>query len=519
MQLPSKPQTQNSNRFLTISLITGSIFMVYLILSLLFTPNENIRRITNSLEKDLKSLPAETRIDHIVFGIASNRNLWPQRKDYVRLWWRPRQMRGCVFLEKNENNTVSSNSINTTTTPSKNRTVSSKNTTLLSTPRNFLISNQNVSDTLSGTESDTDPDLPPVCISEDTSRFPYTYWGGLRSAIRVARAVTETVLLNHTNVRWFVFGDDDTIFFPDNLVKTLSKYDHRLWYYVGANSESFMQNKFFSFNMAYGGAGFAISYPLAKVLTKVFDSCLERYPHLYGSDARISSCLAELGVGLTQEPGFHQMDIRGDMFGLLAAHPLTPVISLHHLETTDPIFPNMNTTKALHHLLRASAIDPHRLLQQSVCYDSWFTWTISVSWGYAIQVFDSHVYLPDALRARETFRPWKRGTMFNIDSREDHSDPCRRPTVFFLDQVEQGGDGVIRSVYKRYVVGKCGLDMASPRKLDEVRVFSRKLEIGVKQLQAPRRHCCDVLPSTAGRVMDIAIRECKEDELIYLHTQ
>lgn len=104
-----------------------------------------------------------------------------------------------------------------------------------------------------------------------------------------------------------MFGDDDTVFFPDNLVKTLSKYDHRLWYYIGANSESFMQNKFFSFNMAYGGAGFAISYPLAKVLTKVFDSCLERYPHLYGSDARISSCLAELGVGLTQEPGFHQV--------------------------------------------------------------------------------------------------------------------------------------------------------------------------------------------------------------------
>ena len=72
--------------------------------------------------------------------------------------------------------------------------------------------------------------------------------------------------------------------------------------------------------------------------------------------------------------------------------------------------------------------------------------------------------------------------MFNIDSREDHSDTCRRPTVFFLDRVEQGDDGVIRSVYRRYVVGKCGLDMASPRKLDEVRVFSRKLEIGVKQV-------------------------------------
>jgi hypothetical protein len=37
------------------------------------------------------------------------------------------------------------------------------------------------------------------------------------------------------------------------------------------------------------------------------------------------------------------------------------------------------------------------------------------------------------------------------------------------------------------------------------------------QLQAPRRHCCDVLPSSAGQVMEIAIRECKEEELIHIH--
>lgn len=154
-----------------------------------------------------------------------------------------------------------------------------------------------------------DTSIPPVCISGDTSRFRYTYRGGLRSAIRVARVVSETVALNHSNVRWYVFGDDDTFFFPENLVKTLSKYDHELWYYIGANSEIYEQNRIFGFGMAFGGAGFAISYPLAKALAKVFDSCIERYPHLYGSDSRISSCLAELGVSLTHEPGFHQVPI------------------------------------------------------------------------------------------------------------------------------------------------------------------------------------------------------------------
>lgn len=157
---------------------------------------------------------------------------------------------------------------------------------------------------------DDENSLPPVCISGDTTKFRYTYRGGLRSAIRVARVVSETVALNHTDVRWFVFGDDDTVFFPENLLKVLSKYDHGLWYYIGSNSESYVQNTCFSFHMAFGGAGFAISYPLAKVLAKVFDSCIERYPHLYGSDGRISSCIAELGISLAHEPGFHQVTPR-----------------------------------------------------------------------------------------------------------------------------------------------------------------------------------------------------------------
>ena len=62
------------------------------------------------------------------------------------------------------------------------------------------------------TSSDQDDLLPPLCMSRDTTNFLYTYKGGLRSAIRVARVVAETVALNHTDVRWFVFGDDDTVF-------------------------------------------------------------------------------------------------------------------------------------------------------------------------------------------------------------------------------------------------------------------------------------------------------------------
>lgn len=149
--------------------------------------------------------------------------------------------------------------------------------------------------------------LPPVKISGDTSRFPYKNRQGHRSAIRISRIVSETLRLGLSDVRWFVMGDDDTVFVTDNLIRVLRKYDHRQFYYIGSQSESHLQNIYFSYGMAYGGGGFAISYPLAKALSEMQDQCIQRYPGLYGSDDRIQACMAELGVPLTKELGFHQV--------------------------------------------------------------------------------------------------------------------------------------------------------------------------------------------------------------------
>ncbi|KAJ1418105.1 hypothetical protein SESBI_16063 [Sesbania bispinosa] len=421
-----------------------------------------------------------TNVDHLVFGIASSGASWPKRKEYTKLWWnvKPHQrMRGCVFVDS-------------------------------------------LPDGENADNNDDSLSLPPICVSEDTSQFLYTYRpGGLRSAIRVARVVKETVALNHSGVRWYVFGDDDTIFFPENLVKTLSKYDHRLWHYVGAYSENYEGSQVFGFGMAFGGGGFAISSSLAKVLAKVFDSCIQRYAHLYGSDARVYSCIAELGVGLKYEPGFHQVDLRGNIFGLLAAHPLNPLLSLHHPDHTDPIFPNMTTAKSLQHLFEAVDADSQRILQQTVCYERQFSRTISVSWGYAVQVFQNNVLLPDVLRVQKTFKPWKEKNalagIYTFNTREHHPDPCRRPTIFYLDKVSSGKDGIISSYRKSFQ--NCSQDKTSIKKLEVIKVVTNKLDLDNKQLQTPRRHCCDVLSSSTGHQMEIAIRECKYEELIYMH--
>ncbi|KAK7261063.1 hypothetical protein RIF29_27366 [Crotalaria pallida] len=417
-----------------------------------------------------------TSLEHLVFGLGSGMNIWPYRKELVSLYWNPNKMRGCVFVDS--------------------------------------LPNDNKFDTSS---------LPPLCLSSNTTQFPYNWWGpgGQQSANRMARMVKDIVEMNYSNVRWYVFGDDDTIFFPENLVKTLSKYDHRLWYYLGAHSESYLSSQFFGFGMAFGGGGFAISSSLAKVLAKVIDSCLERYSYLYGSDGRTYSCITELGVELTQEPGFHQLDVRGNIFGLLAAHPATPLLSLHHVDQLDPIFPNMTTIKALQHLFEAANVDSQRTLQQTVCYHKQFSWTISISWGYAIQIFPINMPLPDVLRVQLTYNDWTTSRnvlapLYNFNTIELHPDPCKRPIIFYQDNVSSRKDGIIMSSYKKSFQN-CSHNMALLKELELIKVFTKKLDLDIEQLQSPRRHCCDILPSSSNDVMEIATRECRGEELIFMH--
>ena len=201
----------------------------------------------------------DTKVEHIVFGIAASSNLWDQRKEYIKVWWKPNQTRGVVWLD------------------SKVRVQANEG-------------------------------LPEIRISGDTTKFKYTNSQGQRSALRISRVVTETLKLGMKDVRWFMMGDDDTVFIVDNVVRILSKYDHTQFYYLGSSSESHVQNIHFSYAMAYGGGGFAISYPLAIELAKMQDRCIQRYPSLYGSDDRMQACMAELGVPITKEPGFHQVN-------------------------------------------------------------------------------------------------------------------------------------------------------------------------------------------------------------------
>ncbi len=72
-------------------------------------------------------------------------------------------------------------------------------------------------------------------------------------------------------------GDDDTVYFANNVVSVLASCDHNEMYYIGGSSESVEQDVMHSYNTSFGGGGFAISYPLAAQLVKLMDGCLDRY--------------------------------------------------------------------------------------------------------------------------------------------------------------------------------------------------------------------------------------------------
>ncbi|KAH7860312.1 hypothetical protein Vadar_011984 [Vaccinium darrowii] len=438
-----RPVLKTSTRVKDLCLLLASLLIFYLLLQ---PQNPALTPTSFPLPTSLPTTP--TTLHHLLFSIASSSLSLPTRSPFLRLWYSPNTTRAYLFLDR--------------PTPSP------------------------------------DPSLPPTLISLPTSQFPYSFPHGSRSAIRSARIVKESLTrLNHTShIRWFVYGDDDTLFVPANLVRTLAKYDHEKWWYVGSGSEGYGENYRNSFGMGFGGGGFAISASLARVLAGVLDSCLLRYPHLYGSDARVFSCLAELGVELTPEPGFHQIDTRGDIFGMLSAHPLSPLLSLHHVDRVDPIFPNMTRDNALRHLFEAVNVDPGRVLQQTVCYERSRSFTVSVAWGYAIQVFEGNYYLPDLLRKERTFKPWRRNkeiisSLYMFDTREYISDPCKRPVVFFLKSAVSGSKRVYTD-YTRHVVGNCSRTGAV-NDLEQIRVFSQKPDWYLGEVKALRRTLLEVL--------------------------
>ncbi|XVE69231.1 hypothetical protein DITRI_Ditri09bG0135700 [Diplodiscus trichospermus] len=176
---------------------------------------------------------AQTNISHLLFGIAGSAYTWNERRAVSSLWWDVNSTRGFFWLDKQ---------------PDEKEAVN-------------------------GYETEAGISLPYRISDKDWTRFRYS---SSRHAVRIARIILDSFNLELPNVRWFVMGDDDTVFFTHNLVSVLARYDHNQMWYIGGISESVEQNEMHAYDMAFGGGGFAVSYPLAEKLVKALDGCLDR---------------------------------------------------------------------------------------------------------------------------------------------------------------------------------------------------------------------------------------------------
>ncbi|CAN1237339.1 hypothetical protein LINGRAPRIM_LOCUS1860 [Linum grandiflorum] len=167
--------------------------------------------------------------------------------------------------------------------------------------------------------------------------------------------------------------------------------------------------------------------------------------------------------------------------------------------------------------------DHAALMQQSICYDHKRHWTISVSWGYAVQIIRGTVSPREMEMPVRTFVNWHkkadyRGYAFN--TRPVPRDHCRVPFVYTLtDAVYEPKTGKTASEYVRHRMDapatKCNWKKFSdPEKIDRVEVY--KTPDPDLWAKAPRRNCCRVLPSSnkKKKTVMIDVGECRENEVM-----
>ena len=170
----------------------------------------------------------------------------------------------------------------------------------------------------------------------------------------------------------------------------------------------------------------------------------------------------------------------GNLFGLLAAHPVTPFVTLHHLDVVEPIFPNATQVQALQRLKIPMKLDSAGLMQQSICYNKAMKWTISVSWGFAVQIIRGVLSPREMEMPTRTFLNWYRRadyTAYAFNTRPVARNPCQKPFVYYLSKArfDKARNQTV-SEYLRHRVQHplCRWRMVEPSTIDRVIVYKER---------------------------------------------
>ncbi|KAF8776426.1 hypothetical protein HU200_003506 [Digitaria exilis] len=202
---------------------------------------------------------------------------------------------------------------------------------------------------------------------------------------------------------------------------------------------------------------------------------------------------------------FMRVDIRGDAYGMLAAHPVAPVVSLHHLDHIEPISPRGKTAlEAARPLVGASRLDPARTLQQSFCYQhgpGGYVWSVSVAWGYTVQLYPWAVAPHDLEVPLQTFRTWRSWAdgPFVFNTRPPGGgDACARPAMFFLSAARNETAAPARATVTEYAKHDAGSPPGTKKECDRAS-FRAASTVHTVRVVAPRMSESDWWRRVSGR--------------------
>jgi hypothetical protein len=190
-------------------------------------------------------------------------------------------------------------------------------------------------------------------------------------------------------IKWFAVGDDDTVWFINNLLYTLQQYNSLNKIYLGDYSDRTASIHRHGSYYAYGGGGILFSQPLAIQFAKHVHKC-KQFLNMYGGDEMIGKCVTQvLNINLTRNSNFHQMDNGGDVTGLLESG-LDRLVTLHHMFYLWRPFPDEHSNKlndTIHLLELAYKTFDEKFLKRYVRFNYKTNQTVLVTMGYTFSVF------------------------------------------------------------------------------------------------------------------------------------
>ena len=230
--------------------------------------------------------------------------------------------------------------------------------------------------------------------------------------------------------KWLLYIDDDTVFYWENLVSRLARYDSSKAFYIGTELESFANRHADNVRLAWGGAGTALSFPAAERVAQIVPECLRKYTKndqvfVWGSDYLLGLCAnVELGIPFTVDWGLHQVEYRGNVAGMWESGQ-RGLASYHHAlnDSWVTLFEGRSASEAFFLSLKSFRHLKDRWLTRAAWEIRSNDWqgldpsnsprTVLFTIGYSIVIFNRKITVEDLHKIECTFDP-RDGDCFSV---------------------------------------------------------------------------------------------------------